>query len=258
MPHIVTFPRLRSPLLAAGLLLAPATLPGQSAVSAEPTVWLTWAGEHAVGARTSAVLDVHVRRADAFADWRQLMLRAGASRALGARVRVAAGWGYLRTYADAGAGAMVAEWDHRAWQMVQLSHRLGPVSVVHRGRLEQRFFTGEQAPADDRWQSGWRGRYQVRAALPLPAPLDLGQQAYVAASQELFAPFGPHERDQLVLDQTRTNVALGARLSPTLRMELGYLNRAMVDDGRARTRDHALQLAFASSAPLRARRAAGR
>ena len=237
----------RAALVATALLLSSAHLGAQSAVEAEPTVWLTYAGEHAfTRGGTALVLDAHVRRGDALAEWRQLLLRTGLSHGVGRHVRVAGGWAYLRTFESDG-GAPYAVWDHRAWQMVQLSHGIGRVSLVHRARLEQRFFRADPEVSGSDWSFAWRGRLQARATTPLPGAL--GARAYALASGELFAPFGPHVGTPEV-DQSRVNVGIGARLSPTLRVELGYLNRAAVDDGRARTRDHALQVAIASSAPL--------
>src|SRR5690348_978448 len=88
-------------ILAALLLVPSARVAAQAVVRAEPTVWLTYAGEHAfTKGGTALVLDAHVRRADAFADWRQLLLRTGLSHGLGSHVRVSGGWAYLRTYAD--------------------------------------------------------------------------------------------------------------------------------------------------------------
>lgn len=241
--------RSRTLVAVALVLLAPgARAAAQSAVDAEPTVWLTYAGEHAfTSGGTALVLDAHVRRGDALAEWRQLLLRTGLSRGLGARMRVAGGWAYLRTFASDDAGAPIAVWDHRAWQMAQLSHGAGRLSLVHRARLEQRFFHADPEAGAGDWTFAWRGRYQLRATTPLPGTL--GARAYAVASGELFAPFGPHAGAPEV-DQSRLNVGVGARLSPTLRVELGYLNRAAVAEGRARTRDHALQLAIASGAPL--------
>ena len=246
MPH--HNPSSRAALLVAALLASSTRAAAQAAVEAEPTVWLTYAGEHAITpGGTALVLDAHVRRGDALAEWRQLLLRTGLSRGLGGRVRVAGGWAYLRTFGGDQAGTPYAVWDHRAWQMVQLSHGIGRVSLVHRARLEQRFFRADPAVASGDWSFAWRGRVQARATTPLPGAL--ASRMYAVASGELFAPFGPHDGAPEV-DQSRLNVGLGARVSPTLRVELGYLNRAVVDDGRARTRDHALQVAIASSAPL--------
>lgn len=242
------FRRIRIALAAGALLLPCAGASAQAAVEAEPTVWLTYAGEHAIArGGTALVLDAHVRRADLMAEWRQLLLRTGLSRAVGGRVRVAGGWAYLRTFASEEIGTPYAVWDHRAWQMVQLSHGFGRLSLVHRARLEQRFFGDDTTEAAGDWTFAWRGRYQLRATTPLPGTL--GTRAYAVASGELFAPFGPHAGTPEV-DQSRFNLGVGARLSPTLRVELSYLNRATVADGRAHTRDHALQVAIASSAPL--------
>lgn len=253
MPSILPqLRRTRGALVAAALLAPCARASAQVPLEAEPTVWLTYAGEHAITrGGTALVLDAHVRRGDLMAEWRQLLLRTGLSRAVGGRVRVAGGWAYLRTFASEEVGAPYAVWDHRAWQMVQLSHGLGRLSLVHRARLEQRFFGADASEASVEspggWTFAWRGRYQLRATTPLPGAL--GARAYAMASGELFAPFGPHAGHPEV-DQSRLNVGVGARLAPTLRVEVGYLNRATVDDGRARTRDHALQVAIASSAPL--------
>ena len=235
-------------LLAVTFAVPAAHAAAQAPMAAEPTVWLTYAGEHAVtSGGTALVLDAHVRRGDAFAEWRQLLLRTGLSRGVGRRVRVSAGWAYLRSFADAERGVPFATWDHRAWQMVQLSHGAGRLALQHRARLEQRFFDADatSGPSDQRF--AWRGRYQLRATLPLTGGV------YAVASQEVFLPFGPHEGTPEI-DQSRTSAGLGVRLAPTLRMEMGYLNRAAVEQGRVRTRDHALQVAIASSASLHAGR----
>ena len=235
-------------LLAMTLAVPAARAAAQAALPAEPTVWLTYAGEHAItSGGTALVLDAHVRRGDAFTEWRQLLVRTGLSRGVGRHVRVSAGWAYLRSFADAERGVPFATWDHRAWQMVQLSHGAGRLTLQHRVRLEQRFFDADATPGPGDQRFAWRGRYQFRATLPIAGSVS------AVGSQDVFLPFGPHEGTPEI-DQSRTNAGLGVRLAPALRMELGYLNRAAVDHGRVRTRDHALQGAIASSVPLLAGR----
>lgn len=90
-----------------------------------------------------------------------------------------------------------------------------------------------------------------RGDRPVRAPR--AARAYAVAAGELFAPFGPHAGHPAV-DHGPFDVGAGRRVSPTLRVEMGYLNRATVDDGRARTRDHALRVAIASSGPFAAGR----
>ena len=54
-----------------------------------------------------------------------------------------------------------------------------------------------------------------------------------------------------VFDQRRAGVALGWHLRPTLRVELGYLHQYLLKaNGRDAERNHAIQLALLSSAPL--------
>ena len=223
---------------------------------ANANAWLVYVGEHplARASRTAVHLELQLRRADLGADWQQLLVRGGLTRELRPGVRVGAGYAHVRThpYGDAPVGEEFPE--RRSWQQLSLAHATGPASWTHRYRLEQRWVgvtEADGAPTGEvtDWRYANRVRYLARVVLPLgeapgPAP------AYVAGSGELFVSFG--RQVQLnVFDQSRTGVALGWHLRPTLRVELGYLHQYLLKaNGRDAERNHTIQLALLSSAPL--------
>ena len=244
-----------SSLRRAGLVigLAAGTLHAQSAPSATAATWFTYGGEHAVSQRLLALVDVHVRRDGDLAGWRQLLLRGGLGWATTPTTRVAAGYAYMRSYANAELEVPATYPEHRLWQMAQLTHTVGLVTLTHRVRLEERWIgdadvaggEGSSGTAVRTWRRTTRGRYQLRAAIPFPGTRD---RVSLAASEELFASSAG---GATAADQNRFAVTLGTRVAPTLRMEVGYLNRAAIADGTTRVRDHALLVSFTSTAPLR-------
>ena len=238
---------------------APALLaqePARTSV-ANANAWLAYAGEHPVAraSRTALHLELQLRRADLGAEWQQLLVRGGVTRELRPGVRVAAGYAHVRThpYGDAPVGAEFPE--HRSWQQLALSHATGPASWTHRYRLEQRWVgvTGTEGEAAGRvggWRYANRVRYLARAALPLGEGSGAARPAYVAGSAELFVGVG-RGVPRSVFDQSRAGVALGWQARPTLRVELGYLHQYLLKaSGREAERNHTLQLAVLSSAPL--------
>lgn len=232
------------------LLALPAGALGAQGTS-EQTVWFTYSGEHPLTERTALVAEAQVRRGDALQTWRNLLTRVGLSWRVGDAVRVSAGYGYQRTYAD-GAEIAATYPEHRLWQIATFGHDVGALAVTHRARLEERWIAGESFGAPGTWAQADRARYQLRVAMPLPGSdgrLTLG------VADEIFASFGG-DAGALAVDQNRAAIGVGYRLTPTLRVEAGYLNRATVAHSRLTTRDHVVQLTFASSAPLhRTRRA---
>ena len=226
--------------LAAAALRAQGTRP-----AAASAIWLTYNGEHAISHRLALLTDVQVRRDGDFGQWRQLLLRGGIGWAATPRLHVAGGYGYLRSYPTESLDIPEPYPEHRLWQMAQLTQSSGALSVLHRARLEERWVADAFTVAPRRWAYATRGRYLLRLAVPVPGT---DGRFSLATSDEIFASVIGHTA---AADQNRFTVGVGSRLSPTLRVELGYLNRAAIDGRRMTTRDHALLVAFSSVAPLR-------
>lgn len=217
--------------------------------------WLTYLGDHALfaGSKTSLHLESQIRRGDLGGDWQQLLLRGGLARALSPGVRATGGYAFVRTYPYGEAPVRTAFPEHRTWQQLSLAHGAGSLSVTHRYRLEQRWI-GLMGTADPTQVMSWRYanrfRYMARASLPVAGDAAQPARTYLAGSGELFTSFG---RDvQLnVFDQSRLVVALGRHVTPTLRVEAGYLHQYLLKQtGRDAESNHTLQLSILSAAPL--------
>ncbi|MCZ6617120.1 MAG: DUF2490 domain-containing protein [Gammaproteobacteria bacterium] len=89
-------------------------------------------------------------------------------------------------------------------------------------RLEYRAFYLKDR---DEWDPVWRGRWQLQVTTP-----DFGIRAatgfYALASIENFKDFGASIGGSLV-DRIRTNIGMGKRVTPALRIELSYLYHSL-------------------------------
>lgn len=217
--------------------------------------WLGYIGDHALAplSKSSIHVESQIRRGDLGAAWQQLLLRGGLTRTLSAGVRATGGYAFVRTFPYGEAPVRAAFPEHRVWQQISLAHGAGLVSITHRYRLEQRWI-GTMGIVDPTQIVGWRYlnrvRYLARASLPVSGVASRPGHTYLAGSGELFTSFG---RDvQLnVFDQSRFSAALGRQVTPTLRVEAGYLQQYILKaTGRDAERNHTLQLSLLSTAPL--------
>jgi hypothetical protein len=104
--------------------------------------------------------------------------------------------------------------EQRAFQQLQWAGAAGGVSLSTRTRLEQRFVDGNSGP-------GWRLRQQVR----LSRPIATGRRFSLVASEEFFLHANETTRWERGFDQNRVFIGLGTTISPTVRLETGYLNQ---------------------------------
>lgn len=237
----------------------------EAAVGQEPfrtgvsnsNLWLVYAGDHPLraGSRTGLHVEAQARRAELGAEWQQLLLRGGLTRALGSGVRAAAGYAFVQSWPYGDAPAPAAFPEHRTWQQVQLAHATRPIDWTHRYRLEQRWIgvTGVD-PADPEAVTGWRYanrfRYQARATVPLKSVSPVLQRAYAAAYDEVFLGFGREVRFN-TLDQNRLGVVMGLQVAPNFRAEAGYVYQYVLKaSGRDTEHNHTLQAVLISSAPF--------
>lgn len=228
---------------------APMALAAQGATS-EQLAWVGTTSDVPLTDRVSATLDVQARVPAASPTLRQLLVRPGVSYRLGSRVRLVAGYANMYTQ-PTGATADTGALEHRFWQMVQVDQRVGPVALVNRARLEQRFVgllartsagRTERVGAPERSQ---RLRYQVRATAPLPGrPFD--GRLTASLNEELLFGFGGAAGD-LSFDQNRVAASLGFRLNAGIRLEGGYLRQTFLQSLRVEHVNHVLQLGLTTS-----------
>jgi hypothetical protein len=227
-------------------LLPAARAAAQSAPAAGRT-WITYAVDQPLPHRFALLLEAQGRFYGATLDHtQQKLLRVGLDYSPVAPLRVAAGWGYVSTDPETGGGPDVPE--HRAWGQATLARAVGRFGVSNRLRYEQRWI-GADALADTstdgpppKWVRAQRVRYQLRGTLPVGSCLP-GLRCYVAASNEIFAGIATGDARALTAEQNRAALAVGARVLPALRLELGYLNQSDVaSGGSVHVRTHALTL----------------
>ena len=108
----------------------------------------------------------------------------------------------------------------RLWQQVQLSKKYGPLQLVWRGRLEERFFEDSEGVA-------WRARSLLRGAWDLPG-LD-GRIALLLWDEPFVGLVGVNGEDFGAFDQNRAFVGGLLRLTPWAAVEVGYINVVLGD-----------------------------
>ena len=163
----------------------------------------------------------------------------------------------MRTYPYGEAPVRAAFPEHRLWQQLSLAHGAGPVSVTHRYRLEQRWI-GIMGIVDPtqvaEWRYANRFRYMVRGSLPVSGRANWPGHTYLAGSGELFTSFGGNVQLN-VFDQSRLGAVLGRQVTPTLRLEAGYLQQYILKStGRDAERNHTLQILLLSRSEFRGTR----
>lgn len=248
-------------ILAGSCLLAPPGVANAQEGSAAPAAWLSYSGDYGISSRHAVLLDAQARLPELSAPPRQVLLHAGIGYWIGPKVRLAAGYGFRGTRADdMGDSTYLPE--HRLWQTIQLSTRIRHLTLAHRMRLEERRmevtdgFTAAAGP-ERRWVTAYRLRYQFRGTLPI-ARTGSEARVYGTASNEVFAVGGGLDGN-VALDQNRAALGLGMLATPTLRVEVGYLNQSTITPGlRFAVRTHALQVTVLSTTASPPRAAAPR
>lgn len=204
--------------------------------------WHTWSAAVATGPLGGSEtpwrfwLEGQARFNDDTSRFNQAILRGALGRALTARATVWAGYAWIPSNRP-GTSQNVSE--HRLWQQLTWSTAspLAGFSVSTRTRLEQR--TVESAS-----DTGWRFRQLVKLTHPLAG----GERWYLSLWDEVFVHLNDTDwgADD-GLDQNRAFVGLGARVSPAVRAEVGYMNQYVNRRGRADASNHVLSLTLLMS-----------
>jgi len=193
------------------LLFALFQAPVRAQVNGEQQLgaWYMYFGTLRVAERWSVHTEAQFRFYDLGGNFNQLLLRTGANYHISQEAIATAGYAYIGTdptFADSAAGINHIG-EHRLFEQFILKNAVGKVAVEHRYRLEQRFLYGD-VPSDTQH----RARYRLQLTLPL------GNTFFLNFYDEVFLNL----QDE-VFGQNRLYAALGARLSPTVRLQAGYL-----------------------------------
>lgn len=235
------------------VLWALALLPCPS--PAEPRVvdhnshgWLTYFGDHPFGnSKWGAHLEGQARRHDLGRTWQQLLLRPAVNYDVSPALTLTAGYAYARThsYGDF-APATPATNEHRLWEQAIWRYSAGRAAFNSRFRFEQRFI-GSANPA----QSGFRHENRLRTweqvTIPSSGPV------YFTAYDEIWFYIKPYVSSS-AFDQNRAYAAVGYRMRPDWRLELGYMNQALLQrSGSVLESNHTLVVSLYSNARFKRR-----
>lgn len=203
--------------------------------------WLT--------SRTAVQIGATVGRSRLGLAPQQLELRGGVQRALAGGLSGAVGYTSAHSTPYGAFPARFPSAERRLWEQLSFDQRVGPVSLTHRYRVEQRWREllspndEDSVAAPSAWTFLQRARYQLRATVPLRDAAAGGATPYAVLSNELFVHFG-HNAPLNLLDQNRAVAALGMRWKSGTRAELGYLSQVVLRaDGRQIESNNTVQLA---------------
>ena len=191
------------------LLLLLFQSPARAQVNGEDKLgaWYMYFGTHRVAERWSIHNEAQFRFYDLGGNFNQLLLRVGANYHLSDEAIVTAGYANIPTDPTFEEGQVNKIREHRIFEQFILRNRVGSVAVEHRYRLQQRFLGGD-IPSDTQHRA--RYRLQLTQALGETFFLNFYDEVFLNLQGEVFG-------------QNRLYLALGARLSPAVTLQAGYL-----------------------------------
>lgn len=239
-------------LSAMAFLSAPATVSAQPWITREqPVLWVSGSLDVPVSARTALWLDGSWRRMNMGLEPMQFVVRPGVQFQLTTAARAAVGYAYFETEPAGKLASSLSQREHRTWQQLVITQRLGGVSLSHRYRMEQRW----QQPIIGRsdrdsgvqpataYQN--RARYMVRAQHVLPRAHIEARPLTAHVWLEALATVGGSSHTATVA-QHRAGAGVTLPMAPALRLELSYLRlQNVMSARRANEVNHTMLVAWA-------------
>ena len=122
--------------------------------------------------------------------------------------------------------------EHRIYQQYLYKNKIGANSLIHRFRLEERFFPNE---------FGLRARYFISLQKPLGSKTIAKGNTYLSAYNELFV-----DLKYAKFDRNRLYAGLGIGINESIRVETGYMIQAQKNITRGQ-----LQLIIVNNLPFK-------
>lgn len=237
-------------------VLAVAVIPFASDQTIQDTnvhAWFMYFGDHPVSKSWGIHVEGQIRRSNTVLTWQQLLLRFGVNYQLNPNIMFTAGYAYVRSWPYGGYPAKAAFPENRFYEQAVIKHKINWLSIQHRLRLEQRL-VGTVPPPEaevEGWETRNRFRYMLRGDIPLRMKVKGQERFGIALYDELFWQFGAN-RGPRSFDQNRAYGALTYKLTPSNRLEFGYLYQYIPQrNGLIVEHNHTLQFAWFSTVPLK-------
>lgn len=181
--------------------------------------WLMYFGNHKFSNKLGLHAEAQWRRNDFFSKNQQLLLRTGLDFYAKRDVRFTVGYAFVETHPYGEFAVQRAFPEHRIWQQLLVPQVLGKVKLSHRYRLEQRMIGNASTGQFENGRYENRGRYMAKITLGLTGG---GNPIFAALYDEVFINFGK-DVGYNIFDQNRLYGAIGYTISPSMKLELGYL-----------------------------------
>jgi hypothetical protein len=215
--------------------------------------WFMYFGNHKFSTRWGLHAEAQWRRHEVIRNDQQLLLRTGIDYYTEANNRFTFGYAFIKTHPYGEFAVANPFPEHRLWQQFLTTQNIGSVKLAHRYRLEQRWIG---SPATSSMNNGrYENRMRYMAKLTVPFMKKWERPLFLAAYDEVMINFGK-EVAYNIFDQNRVYGAIGFTLSPSMKLEAGYLNQLVQLrslDGAMKNRienNHTLQLGLFSTLPF--------
>ncbi|HMR90491.1 MAG TPA: DUF2490 domain-containing protein [Saprospiraceae bacterium] len=194
--------------------------------------WYNFFGTVKLGDKFSLHTEYQWRRDALISEWQQSLLRTGINYQIHPNTQIRLGYAWVETFAYGdipinGLGRDFTE--HRSYQMITLTDKIGIFDLSHRFMLEQRWvgrYSSAQISKEDEFPFLNRGRYMFRLQFPLKGKEITDHTPYVAIYDEILIGFGRNVGEN-IFDQNRIGILLGYRFSPLFRIEAGFINQTV-------------------------------
>ena len=234
-------------LLVSIIAFAPGIALGQNGKTVDHNLngWFMYFGDHPVKGKLGVHLEGQWRRHNLITRGQQLLLRPAINYEINPNLSLSVGYAFVATHRYGSLPVAFPFDEHRLYQQISAKQRFGKINVEHRFRLEQRWLERKIGDGPPQWRYQDRFRYFVKATVPLSG------KWYFGAYNEIFLNIR-RPPGVTLFDQNRAYAAVGARLNPATRIEVGYLQQTLSRlGGRAFEYNHTLQIAIFSNIPLR-------
>lgn len=191
-------------------------------------LWLGYIGDHPwKDSPWGLHLEAQARWSELGQQEQQYLIRPGINYQLTKQTAFSLGYAHIKSYPYGDFPAIHEFPEHRFWQ--QVSHQATWLGLdwTHRLRLEQRWIGEMARDLEGRWDvENWREENRLRYMLRATLPLVPSKETYLFCSNEIFLNFGKQVQGN-EFDQNRAFVGIGHKLTPTTRLELGYMEQTI-------------------------------
>lgn len=203
--------------------------------------WFNYFGDHPIGgSRWGAHIEGQWRRHNVVTQWQQLLLRPGVNYKVNDKLMLTFGYAFIETWPYGERPAVRSRVpEHRLWYQGEFRYRQGKAAWSTRLRFENRWVrAGDHFRYEDRMRMLQRFTYPAAGKL------------YFTAYDEFWVYIKPFVSNSW-FDQNRAYAAVGHRFNANWRMEVGYMNQALLQrNGRTLESNHTLMVSMFSSAPF--------